>query len=250
MGPNKVSDESVTLKGIDGNDVGAFHAWPQAGLWGSLVIHPDVQGLEPNPLFFDISRRFASHGLAVCTVEPFARSTPDVRAAWGFEPRVPALMAFDDAVQIADLANASTFLDECHRGLKTGLLGFCLGGTQVFKTVATGTGRFDAAVSCYPTLEGYLGPKQRHPLQDIENASCPTLAIIGGDDAVTPPSSIEALEKAWANRPDCEVYVYKNTPHAFIHDPDSDMHREMHRPEQSADAWKRILAWYERHLRP
>ena len=37
---------------------------------GGLVLHPDIGGLRP--LFEDMARRLATHGLAVCAFEPFA----------------------------------------------------------------------------------------------------------------------------------------------------------------------------------
>ena len=35
-----------------------------------LVLHPDIMGMRP--LFDDLCRRLATHGLAVCAPEPFA----------------------------------------------------------------------------------------------------------------------------------------------------------------------------------
>ena len=47
---------------------------------------------------------------------------------------------------------------------------------------------------------------------------CPTLAIFGGDDTFTPAADIEALRAAWADRPDCEIVVYPDAEHGFVHD--------------------------------
>ena len=68
---------------------------------------------------------------------------------------------------------------------------------------------------------------------------CPTLAIFGGDDPFTPAADIDALRAAWADRPDCEIVVYPDAEHGFVHDPD----RPAHRADDAADAWRRVLAF-------
>ena len=50
---------------------------PRACHRPALVLHPDVMGLRP--LFEDLCRRLATHGLAVCAPEPFARLHADGR---------------------------------------------------------------------------------------------------------------------------------------------------------------------------
>ena len=68
---------------------------------------------------------------------------------------------------------------------------------------------------------------------------CPTLAIFGGDDPFTPAADIEALRAAWADRPDCEIVVYPEAEHGFVHAPE----RPAHRADDAADAWRRVLAF-------
>ena len=48
----------------------AVHARPDGMPRAGVVLHPDIGGLRP--LFEDMARRLATHGLAVCAVEPFA----------------------------------------------------------------------------------------------------------------------------------------------------------------------------------
>ena len=54
-----------------------------------------------------------------------------------------------------------------------------------------------------------------------------------------PPADIEALRAAWADRPDCEIVVYPDADHGFVHDPE----RPAHRADDAADAWRRALAF-------
>ena len=64
---------------VDGLDVPAFHARPDGMPRAGLVLHPDVGGLRP--LFEDMARRLATHGLAVCVMEPFASLPESARAS-------------------------------------------------------------------------------------------------------------------------------------------------------------------------
>jgi carboxymethylenebutenolidase len=68
---------------------------------------------------------------------------------------------------------------------------------------------------------------------------CPTLAIFGDADTFTPEADIDALREAWRDRPDCEVVVYADGEHGFVHAPE----RPAHRADDAADVWRRTLAW-------
>ncbi len=120
-----------------------------------------------------------------------------------------------------------------------GLIGFCMGGMYTLK--AAGTGRFQRCVAFYGMIrvpEGWQSETQRSPLDTAANV-CPTLAIFGSVDAMTPPADIDALRAAWAGRDDCEIVVYDGAEHGFVHDPD----RPAHRADDAADAWTRTLTF-------
>jgi len=57
-------------------------------------------------------------------------------------------------------------------------------------------------------------------------------AIIGENDAYTPPSDVEELRSL----PNVEVVVYPGAEHGFVHDPS----RPAHRADDAADAWRRL----------
>jgi dienelactone hydrolase len=69
-GPYEVEVERITLRGEGGAPVEAIHARPTGMPLAGLVLHPDIMGIRP--LFDDLCRRLATHGLAVCAPEPFA----------------------------------------------------------------------------------------------------------------------------------------------------------------------------------
>jgi carboxymethylenebutenolidase len=230
-----VDVEHITIKGVDGAAVDAVHARPDGLPIAGLVLHPDIMGLRP--LFDDLCRRLATHGFAVCAPEPFARASAD--AMTEVEARMAHVRELDDDIQIGDLEAAADYLVIHDDVREIYVIGFCMGGMQVLKAAATD--RFDKAVAFYGMIsvpDGWQGPKTRQPL-DTASDVCPTLAIFGGVDSYTPAADIDALRTAWADRPDCEIVVYPDADHGFVHAPE----RPTHRADDAADAWRRVLAF-------
>lgn len=230
-----VTVEHRTLA-VDGVDVPVTHARPDGLPVAGLVLHPDIMGLRP--LFDDMARRLATHGLAVCAVEPYARIAPEHRAT--AEERIAHARELDDDAQYADLEAAATLLIVEDDVSRVSVLGFCMGGYYTFKAAARD--RFDAAVSFYGMLrtpDAWKGPGHKHEPLDLAAEMCPTLAIFGSADPWTPPEDIEALRQAWAGRDDCEIIVVEGAEHGFVHDPD----RPAHRAEDAAKLWERALEW-------
>jgi len=233
-GADDVTTETRTLR-VDGAEVPIIHArtdgLPRAG----LVVAPDIMGVRP--LFEEIARRLASHGLAVAVVEPFAR-VPD-RADLDPAARMSRIASFTDEDTLGDLAAAADLLVVEDDVARVSVLGFCMGGYFTLKAAATD--RFDAAVPFYGMLrtpEAWRGPGLAEPL-DLAGGVCPTLAIFGSADPYTPPDDIDALRAAWAGRDDCEVVVVDGADHGFVHDPD----RPAHRSDDAAAMWARALAF-------
>lgn len=232
-GSHEVEVERVSLKGVDGAVVEAVHARPGGMPVMGLVVHPDIMGIRP--LFDDLCRRLATHGLAVCAPEPFARV--EGRASLDPPARMAKVPELGDETQIGDLERAADYLVVEDGVSEVAVLGFCMGGMYALKAAATG--RFDRAVAFYGMIrvpENWRGPDLREPLETAADV-CPTLAIFGSGDTFTPAADIEALRAAWAGRDDCEIVVYEGAEHGFVHDAD----RPAHRGDDAADAWGRVL---------
>jgi carboxymethylenebutenolidase len=227
--------ERVTLRGVDDVPVEAIHARPAGVPRAGIALHPDIMGIRP--LFDDLCRRLATNGFAVCCPEPFTRAPADVRAAEDPQVRMAYVPQLDDTLQIGDLEAAADYVVIHDDISRLAVMGFCLGGMYALKAAASG--RFDRAVAFYGMIrvpEGWRGPNLREPLETAADV-CPTLAILGGVDPFTPPADVEALRAAWADRPDCEIVVYPEADHGFVHAPE----RPTHRPDDAADAWARAL---------
>src|SRR5258706_2476303 len=137
-----VTVEPSTLV-VDGLEVAAVHARPDGLPRAGLVLHPDVGGLRP--LFDDMARRLATHGLAVCVIEPFAAQPESVRAS--VEARLAHVKDLDDSQQLDMLTAAADLLVINDDVTRVSVMGFCMGGHYVLK--AASVDRFDAAGSFY-----------------------------------------------------------------------------------------------------
>lgn len=237
-GPLGAYVERVTLTGADGAKVEASHAAPEDGhATAGVVVHPDIMGVRP--LFDDLCRRLATHGYAVCAPEPFARAPEKVAETDDPMVRMQYLPKLDDDIQLGDLETAADCLSERDHIDRAFVIGFCMGGMQTLKAAATGA--FERAVAFYGMIrvpEDWRGTRLREPLATAKDV-CPTLAIFGSNDPFTPEADINALRRAWNARPDCEIVVYPDAEHGFVHAPE----RPAHRPDDAADAWRRTLAF-------
>ena len=234
---DEVLVERIELRGANGDPVPAIHARPEGLPRRGLVLHPDIGGLRP--LFDDLSRRLATHGIAVCTVEPFARVLAAGADLGDIDARMAQVAHLDDEQQLGDLESAANYLIVNDDVTEVAVLGFCMGGMYALKAAADD--RFDRAVAFYGMIR--VPPHWQHPelVDPLATAAqvCPTLAIFGDEDPFTPAADIAALREAWADRTDCEVVVYAGAEHGFVHDAD----RPSHRAEDAADAWSRVLTF-------
>src|SRR5437588_7471229 len=195
-GPQKATVDHITLD-VEGTPVAAYHARPDGEALGGVVLVPDLIGLRP--LFEDICRRLATHGLAVCAPETFARLIPPGGALDVDERRAVAGQLHDDVV-MEDLAEAADHLVASDGVGTVAVMGFCMGGSFTLKAAATG--RFERAVAFYGMVRTppyWAGGGQRDALEVVAG-TCPTLAIFGEVDALIPPADVEALRNAWTGR--------------------------------------------------
>jgi carboxymethylenebutenolidase len=230
-----VTAERLALA-IDAIDVPIVHARPDGMPRAGVVLHPDIGGLRP--LFEDMARRLATHGLAVCAVEPFADLAEEDRAT--IEQRFARVADLDDERQLEMLSGAADLLVVEDGVSRVCVLGFCMGGHYALKAAAGD--RFDAAVSFYGMLrtpEDWKGPGHSIEPLEVAGSVCPTLAFFGSADTWTPADDIAALRAAWSDRPDCEIDVVEGAEHGFVHDPE----RSAHRAADAAACWDRTISW-------
>lgn len=195
----------------------------------ALVIIPDIMGLRP--LFEEHTLRLArENNWSVCCYELYADNPH-----YELDQRFAHACDLEDDRVLGDAVAAADALIE-DTDMPVGIIGFCMGGMYVNKSVATG--RFDRAVSFYGMIEvpeAWKSDTQREPLECIaEGDASKLLAVIAEDDDYTPADEVASLREAGV-----QIASYPSCDHGFAHDPD----REAHRPEEAADAWSKAAAF-------
>ena len=177
------------------------------------------------PLFDDLCARLAAENRwAVAAPEPF----PGRQHLAQHERDIGSN---DDDRVLGDLVAAADHLDV----EPVGIIGFCQGGMWAFK--ASGTGRFDRAVSFYGMIRvPWARPGHAQPLDWLRRpGACPVLALMAGQDKLVPIEHARLLD----DLEQVDVVAYPDAGHGFAHDPS----RPTHRAEDAADAWRRTIGF-------
>ena len=124
---------------------------------------------------------------------------------------------------------------------RIGVIGFCMGAGIAVMSAARGD--FGAASVNYGDV-----PRDTSLLDDI----CPVVGSFGARDRRLRPSA-ERLERALTDLGvPHDVKVYEGAGHSFLNRSIPDLVRRVsslgYRPEQAADAWERIFAFFGEHL--
>lgn len=222
---------NVTID-IRGEQVPGIIAIPPSGSGPAVIVVQEWWGLVPH--IQNLVGRLAEEGFVALAVDHY-------RGAETTEPdEARKLMLGLDIAQVAvDLAAAAETLlarDEVE-GDDVRVVGFCMGGGLALMTALAdaGVGKVGAAVPFYGQP---LSPEQAAQVQ------APILGLYGADDGGIPVAAVQAMQDALtAAGVDNEFQIYAGAPHAFFNDT-----RASYRPEAAADAWARMLAWFEEYL--
>lgn len=209
---------------------GTIAAWrcdPPGPMHGALVVVQEIFGV--NAHIRGVADRFAAAGftvLAPALFDPVERGVQldydDTGVAKGRE--LTSALGFDRAVALVDAA-----ADELRsEGLRTGVVGFCWGGTIAF-LANTRLG--------LPAVSYYGG--RTVPFLD-EAARAPMLFHFGQHDPIISPDAVAAHR---ARQPAADIHVYP-AGHGFNCEA-----RHDYDPDSAALAWQRTTAFLEEALR-
>jgi len=186
---------------------------------GVVVIH---EGNGMSPQLLRVCERLAQEGYATIAPDLFFRAGGSEAADFA-----TLIGSLDRKRTLADLTEAAGVLRDLG-ARKVGVTGFCMGGMLTYRA-ATTTSAFDAAVGFYGAgISRELGA----PL-------CATLLFFGDADPYIPQADIDTV---LAHHPD--TVVYHGAGHGFFRDGS-----ENYDQAAAEDAWKRLLAHFDAHLR-
>lgn len=220
----------VEYAGADGEMLTGYWARPEGdGPWPAVIVLQEWWGL--NEHIMDVTRRIANEG--------YVALAPDLyKGQIATEPDQARklVMELDMPTAVVEIGNAIDHLlmQEFVAGDKAGMVGFCMGGRLALMTALVNENL------------GVVAPFYGTPLTPEEAATvkAPVLGLYGAEDGGIPVDGVLAMGEALtAAGIDNEIQVYDGAPHAFFNDT-----RESYRPEAAADAWQRLLTWFDQYL--
>ena len=239
--------EKITLIGHNDDEIEAYGARPaEPGSYAGVVVIHHLPGWDAWTR--EIVRKFADAGYNAISPHLFSRWLPgddnELRTkafqTWG--PPDPQVMG--------DIAASATYLKELpNSNGKAGCIGFCSGGRQAY-LAASQVKELDAAVDCWG---GAVVPDERFAVGELRPVSpfdatrdirMPLLGIFGNDDQFPTPAEVDKIEAALKeNGKDYEFHRYDGAAHGFWANAGPG-----YRPEATQDSWKKVMAFYEKHL--
>jgi carboxymethylenebutenolidase len=234
-----VSHDDLVLEAADGTRFAAFVAIPDEPSGTGVVVLPDVRGLYR--FYEELALRLAERGFAAVAIDYFGRTAGVGKRGDDF-PFMDHVAKTTAAGIQADVAAAVAHLRSPDGGSCSAVftVGFCFGGRHSWLAAASGHG-LAGAVGFYGRpgagADGAPGPIHR-----ADEMEAPILALMGGADSAISADDIAALEGALAAAGvEHEVVTYEGAPHSFFD------RRYEEFADASEDAWRRVIAFLERH---
>jgi len=229
-----LTDRMVSYPG-DGVTVTAYMVGPKAkGRYPAIIIVQEWWGL--NDHIKDIARRYAREGYVAIAPDLYSRLGHKVTADSNEAGKL--MESLHQADGLKDLSATVTYLKtvEGVDANRLGIAGFCMGGSYALLLPCV-TGDIKAAVPFYGQVP--------NPDSPLKNLAAPVLYIYGEDDGWITKADVQRLRDALRkyNKPG-EVKTYPGCPHAFF----NDTRKDVNRPAEAADAWKRSTSFFHQHL--
>lgn len=153
-----------------------------------------------------------------------------------------------DREVVADADAAAAHLRQASAGRVSDLavLGFCMGGRITYLLAGARPAAWKAVGVFYggnimkPWGEG------PSPFDLTRDIACPLIGFFGVEDSNPSPDDVRAIDAELTRhgKPH-EFHHYEGAGHAFL----NFMNADRHRPKQGADAWQKMLAFLDRHLK-
>ena len=239
--------ELVSFQGHKGDIGEAYYARPSgAGKFPGVVVIMHLPGWDE--WIIEVTRKFAHHGYAAIAPHLYFRDGPGSPDDIGAKVRAAGGVA--DAQVVGDAAGCVAFLRaQPHSNGKVGVIGFCSGGRHAY-IIACEVSGIDALVDCWGGSVIVDDPKQLNakkpvaPIDLTEKMTCPILGIFGNDDKNPDRNQVNRTEEVLKKLGKTyEFHRYDGAGHAFFN-----WSRVSYRPEQAADGWSKVFAFYQKYL--
>jgi carboxymethylenebutenolidase len=239
--------ETVMLKGHNGDMIEAYYARPAGnGPFPGVVLIHHAPGWDE--WITEATRKLAHHGFATIAPHLYHRDGPGSPDDVAAKARADGGLA--DAQVMGDVAGSMAYLRAQPEGNgKVGVIGFCSGGRHAY-LAGCSLPNIDAVVDCWggnKLSEEKAGRAEKRPILPIlltEKLTAPLLGIFGNDDKNPSPEHVNKTEEILKQHgKNYEFHRYDGAPHGFFNAP-----RPAYRPEQATDAWKKVVAFFKKHL--
>ena len=222
--------EAITFAGPRGTLMGAWAPAPRKRRGAVLVIHEN-RGL--NDHIRNVTGRFAASGYSALALDLLSEeggtaSFPD-EAAVGAALSAAPPERFD-----ADMKAAVTELRRRARGSGLAAIGFCFGGGMVWRLLAAGERRLQAAAPFYgPFPQG----------GDLRGARAAVLGVYAGQDERVNATREAARAALAAADLTYRIQTFTEAGHAFFNDTGARFNAPA-----AEEAWHQTLVWFGRHV--
>ncbi|MGA2521372.1 MAG: dienelactone hydrolase family protein [Acidimicrobiales bacterium] len=221
--------------------MGLYDVEPEGTPRGAVVVIQEAFGVTGH--IEDVTRRFAAEGYRAVAPHLFHRTGDPVLGYGDFSQIMPHMSALSAEGIFADLDATTAHLgDAGFEFRRTGIVGFCMGGTVAF--MASARRPFGAGVTFYGggVTEGRFGlPSLVEAAPELQ---APWLGLFGDKDQGIPVEQVEELRGAAAKAGvETEIVRYAEAEHGFHCDA-----RDSYHEASARDAWDRTLRWFATHL--
>lgn len=217
--------EMTRLTAADGHELDGFVVMPDNPPKGAVVIIQEIFGV--NPHIQSVVKQYAGRGYAAIAPAMFDRIEPRIEIPYTDVPGGLAhLQKLDPAESMMDLKSAAAWASQFGR---TGIVGYCWGGTMAHLASANGVGHASVA---------YYGG---HIVNFLDRApKTPIIYHFGTEDGHIPAEAIDKIHKAFPAAP---VYTYEGAGHGFNCDARAD-----YDPKAASEAFQTSLDFLAEHV--
>jgi len=231
---------------VAGTKIPAYDARPErAGRYPIVVVISGFTGNNEHNK--DVVRRFAHAGYYAIAPELYHREGgmqgKSFQEMGQISGKVTRAQYLGDIRAAADFAKQQSWA----RADRLGVTGFCGGGALTLHFTAEYPGVTAAAPWYGHVKRTYPDAPGVDAFALADRIKAPVLGLYGEADTGIPVADVKAFEaalKGKGNR-NVEFVLYPGAPHAFF----SDDRPQVYRKEAAEDAWKRCLAFFDKHLK-